>query len=513
MPKKSSPDLFDLIQSLTKSEKRYFKIYTTRNKYGQEKQYIKLFDIIDKQSEYDEEKVLKKAPEIKKFSVVKNQLYNLVLKSLSSLHADKKITMHLRSKLDHIEILFHKGLYKQAKKLLAKTKSLAYQYEEFSLILELLNIEHQLLTNAMAFKSIQKFGESVESWSSEKAEILEKIDNLRMIQTVMMPFIKLHFEGIQHREDETKKYVENLINHPILQDIEQNISISSRLTYHLIWTIYYNLINNSQKAFEHCQTRLALLEKNKLFIEKDFSRYIYTIKFCLDNSIELMIEKEIGLLLKKLNKAVSSSPSGFDQNVEAAIFITQNLAKFDYAKSKFDYPTILKEEKTILDGLNRFSDMINPGIQIELLYYIGYAYFCSGEYHASLKYLNKILNDRFTGVKCDVFNITRILNLIVHYEIGNTDLTDYISKSYMRTLDKKNVYYDIDQAIIQLVNKLANAGKDSEKKSYLYDFRDYLLSIQFKLKDLKLYKYFDVDIWLAAKLEDQSISEFKKLKK
>jgi len=48
-----SNDLFDLIHAMTKSEKRYFKLFSS----GQsgDKEYINLFNAISKQEYYDEE--------------------------------------------------------------------------------------------------------------------------------------------------------------------------------------------------------------------------------------------------------------------------------------------------------------------------------------------------------------------------------------------------------------------------------------------------------------------------
>ena len=46
--------LFDLIHSLTKSEKRYFKLMSSRHTIGDENNYIRLFDAIGKQSTYSE---------------------------------------------------------------------------------------------------------------------------------------------------------------------------------------------------------------------------------------------------------------------------------------------------------------------------------------------------------------------------------------------------------------------------------------------------------------------------
>ncbi len=49
---KQSDDLFDLIKSLKKTEKRYFKIYATRH--SEQANSAKLFSAMEKMPEYDE---------------------------------------------------------------------------------------------------------------------------------------------------------------------------------------------------------------------------------------------------------------------------------------------------------------------------------------------------------------------------------------------------------------------------------------------------------------------------
>ncbi|MCT4560919.1 MAG: hypothetical protein N4A41_06035 [Crocinitomicaceae bacterium] len=57
MSTKSSESIFELIRSLTKSEKRYFKLHASRHTIGEENNYVTLFDYIDKQAAYDEAKL------------------------------------------------------------------------------------------------------------------------------------------------------------------------------------------------------------------------------------------------------------------------------------------------------------------------------------------------------------------------------------------------------------------------------------------------------------------------
>ena len=51
MSNKFSNDLFQLIQSLSRTEKAYFKKYTSLHVIGERNNYVKLFNAIEKQKE------------------------------------------------------------------------------------------------------------------------------------------------------------------------------------------------------------------------------------------------------------------------------------------------------------------------------------------------------------------------------------------------------------------------------------------------------------------------------
>ena len=103
----SSHALFDLISSLTMSEKRYFKLFSSRHVIGESNDYIHLFNAIDKQNVYSED-VLKKASYVKNLSQEKNYLYRLVLKSLNAYHSSLNNKSRIFEFLKQVEILFHK---------------------------------------------------------------------------------------------------------------------------------------------------------------------------------------------------------------------------------------------------------------------------------------------------------------------------------------------------------------------------------------------------------------------
>lgn len=112
--------LFELIKSLTPEEKRHFKLSA---KYGTAKNYLKLFDALDKQEEYDEKAFQAKYKNeawIKNLSATKKYLYELILKDLQNNHHHESVTIAVLGEIQKIAILHKKRLFEQAKFILEK---------------------------------------------------------------------------------------------------------------------------------------------------------------------------------------------------------------------------------------------------------------------------------------------------------------------------------------------------------------------------------------------------------
>ena len=137
---KQSNYLKELILSLTKPEKRYFKVFASTHK--SKNLSILLFDEINKNKVYDESLLrekFRKEFKLKQFHVAKNYLYHLILKALSSFYQEHSVERKLNTAIDEIEILFHKGLYIQSYKTLLNAKKSAIQFEKYLKLLNLID--------------------------------------------------------------------------------------------------------------------------------------------------------------------------------------------------------------------------------------------------------------------------------------------------------------------------------------------------------------------------------------
>ena len=126
---KKNEELFHLIKSLSKSEKRYFKLETQQNESAD---YLLLFDAIEQQKTYNEAEIkalFKDKGFIVQLTTIKNYLKQRILQSLRNFHQKISKNAELIDILRNVEILFHKGQYQICESELKRAEKKLYIFK------------------------------------------------------------------------------------------------------------------------------------------------------------------------------------------------------------------------------------------------------------------------------------------------------------------------------------------------------------------------------------------------
>lgn len=153
-------ELYDLIHSMSPSEKGYFRKFVAGYNRLDDKVYEYLFNLLDKQTTLDEDAVVTNLQtRCKNLHTVRNHLYTQILKSLSSYASNKHLNFELREVLNQVEVLQNRGLHAQADKFIHygidkcdNTDSYAYQLLFIHQLKQ--NIQHQKETNKPALRKM-----------------------------------------------------------------------------------------------------------------------------------------------------------------------------------------------------------------------------------------------------------------------------------------------------------------------------------------------------------------------
>ncbi|MBL0101816.1 MAG: hypothetical protein IPP49_18720 [Saprospiraceae bacterium] len=284
MPISQSDQLFQLVNSLTKAEKRNFTFYSSRIQEAESLKYMQLFDLIEKQKELNDTQILSKLKDVDKtqYSNLKRHLYKQLMVSLRMIHIQKKNDIQVREYLDYVEILYGKGLYLQALKILDKAKLLAEKTNNDLLYLSILETEKNIESRHIT-RSGPDIVPDLITKSEDKIRVIDSIVKLSNVR------IQLHSHYIKygHVKDmvELEKFRQKYLWLTTYKGSEQ-------LTYHekiflfqsMVW--YYYIILDFENCLIHAEYWVKLFQESPVLITEDpdlFMRGYHYILTCAYN--------------------------------------------------------------------------------------------------------------------------------------------------------------------------------------------------------------------------------------
>ncbi|MCB0761936.1 MAG: hypothetical protein KDC12_10475, partial [Flavobacteriales bacterium] len=448
---KPSTELFDLIKSLSKSEKRFFKLSSSLQ--SGDKNYLKIFDAIDRQVEYDESGIKDQFSDetfIKHFPSEKNHLYKLILKSLRSYHADNSASSLLKQEIKNIEILYNKALFKECNKFLLRAKKMAIVHEKFYFLFELISWEKLLLEEA--FEDGQ-FTKDLDTLIREEQEIIEKLRNLAAYHVLYSKINYVFRSGGFVRNEDDRRLVQEIANHPLIKG--KNTALSKRAASICYYTQGFCSLANGdyEMALEKFSRTKQILDDNPK-IRKDLSkRYVRALSNMISCTIDLGNYSQARAMTKELK--ASGNLEGFNRtDIQVNIFKDTYISEMKICHQTGDFDKGLDMVESVIKQLEEWQGLLHKEQELVFYYHIAYIYFGAGLYNKALYWINKVLNDNENTLRQDLYSYARLFNLVIHFELGNFDLLEYITKSTQRYLHKRQRDYEFEKMVIDMVRRL-----------------------------------------------------------
>ncbi len=494
---------------MTRSEKRFFKLHSSLQ--SGSKNYLKLFDAIEKQKQYDEEALktqFKGETFIKHLPSEKNHLFKLILKSLRAYHSDNSANSTLKEELKNIDILYRKRLFKECKKILKKAKKFATQNDKFYFLSEIISWEKKLMLEDF---EAGKFTSDLDGLIEEEKDAIEKLRNIADYNILVTRSHFAYKGGGYARAEKEKKLAEEIKNDPLVQNVNNALSKRATVLCHYIRGIVHRADLDLEEMFKDFSQVRKLLEDNH-YLKQDLP-LIYAYALNCQRSYYLK-KRNFRSARKTLNELADLSKEKIFQNPnpKVRLFMYKYVGEMLYLLETGQHYKVHDLMKKIeLEG--GFEGKISKEHELIFDYNISGLYFGIGEYNKSLYWLNKILNDNESILRQDIYSYSRLVNLILHYELGNYDLIDYITKSTSRFLSKRERDTRAEPLLLKYIKKLPRLSDREEELQAL--FREMKAELEALFREDKeeqvIMEYFDVISWLDSKIE--GIPFYKVIKK
>lgn len=495
--------LFVLVKSLSKSEKRQFKLYVGRLGVNADAKFLALFNLMDKIKRYDE-KVILGSGIVKKsqLSNLKAHLYKQVLVSLRLNPVNQNIRVQLREQLDFATILYQKGLYKQSLKLLDKAKYTAIENEEKNVAYEIVElekiIETQYITRSIPARADELVVQAKQL--SEQNVMTSKLSNLSLQLYGQM--LKVGYI----RNDEDYKKVETYFKNKLPSYKIGDLGFREKLWLYKAHLWYSFLVQDFLSCYKYSNKWVDLFYENEKMIHLNPVFYLKGNHYLLESLFYVRYSSQFKQTLNKLEGIVESKKFPKNDNISSLVFLYLNANKLNlhFLEGTFDRGLYLVN--IIEYGIQKHKQRLDAHHIMILYYKIACLYFGNGDNKNCIAYLKKIIENKNLKMREDLMCFARVLSLVAHYEAGMDYHLELQLKSTYKFLLKMNDLHAVQKEMIKFLRSLGGI--------YPHQLKNEFQKLYIELKkyedhpyEKRAFLYLDIISWLESHLESKPVSQ------
>ncbi len=501
MPNKNTDALFQLIKSLEKSEKRNLKLFVKRNSGTEGLKSMQLFDALDKMADYDERILLKKAPAVTKqqLSNTKALLHKQILASLRVVKDYTNIDIQLREMLDHARILYNKGLYMQALKILDRLKETARSHNQLTYIQQALNFEKKIEALYIT-RSIQNRAIELTREANEVDQVIYNINRLSNLNLLLYGWYVQNGHARNNDDIQQAKKIleENLPEKPGANFYEKVYLYQIHAWYSFIKLDFLNF-------YRYCQKWVDIFEANPKMVEAETAMYVKGMHNLMSAHFDLLNHDKLAECIRRFKVFAKSNLVQNSDNNRIITYVYLYTAVINLHFLEGTFTKGLKMVPFLEEMLIKYGQYLDRHRVMVFYYKIACLYFGSGDNENTIHYLNRIINQK-DDLRTDLQCYSRLLHLIAHYELGNYDLLEYLIKSVYRYMAKMENISKVETAMLDFL-KTALKFNTSTIKPEFEKLLNRLRKYQSNKLESRAFAYLDVISWLESKIYNKNVQD------
>lgn len=498
-----SESLIHLINNLTKQEKKEFSLYISNKP---EKDYIFLFRLIDDKKISDPEELkmaFLAAKPASSFNTVVIYLFDLLIDILTRLRTEQDSYYLLFNELLHARVLYEKSMYQECFQVLKKVKEKAVYYENHFALLVAQRLElNYLLTLDFEDMDEQKLLNKQYKMNNTLKSIRQLNEQSSLYELLKYRMIN---RGASRSLEETQK-LDDLVTSEISIVASAGVeNFEIKKNHQLFQANYFITVGDYKAAFN------SFVELNKLFEENSHLwnnppvYYLMTVEGMLE-SLRIMHNYEgMNYFIEKLAK-LSSPSSSFQLNVMYVIFIYRLFSFIDAGDFDKAGIWIAEHQASLIDKML----LLKEQQQAEMSLYIALIHLGNGEYRKARKRLSATIG-RGHLYSLPLFRTIRIVNVMIHYELGDVDYIQSEIRSIKREMSKNKGYnLKVESFLLKFLN-YSFADTNRKRRAEIWEsMAEEVHALYADKYETQILRKFDFVAWVEAKIFEVPLSDILK---
>ncbi len=503
MSDQSKSGLFRLIKGMSPSEKRYFKLFTSKEGGPMNKKFIRLFDLMDQQEIYCESAILKKESSFlpAQMSNLKAHLYKRILQSLRLFDGSNIRDIQIRELIDHSQILYKRSHYDQCVRMLQKAKKMAHKYNNLELLLEVYKWEKQVLSQTVGKGNQERVNDII----AQVRQVNNQINNINSFSNILVKLNALYVRKGFARNQKDFEAV-NLILQELPSYVEDSLSFYEKLHLYNLLVDYYFFIQDFEKGCTYSQKWVDLFEYDHQ-ISLHLDSYLKGLNHLMTAQYKLLRYHDFLNNHRRMKSIHHLSGVELDPNTQLKLqkYIYSHLFNKFFMVGDFEIGVNLFSR--IQPELERFIHLLDKHSRLIMYYKIACLYFGDQRFNQAVKWLYRIINTEEEDIREDVHSFARILNLICHFEMGHMDVIPYYLRSTYRYLSKKDDLQQFQRYILDFIKQLERNMTHMVLIGQFQSLRNQLLTLVDNPYEKRAFIYFDIISWLESRIQGRKVGE------
>lgn len=495
--------LFVLVKSLSKSEKRQFKLYVGRLGVNTDAKFLALFNLLDKMKRYDEKAIMGSGI-VKKsqLSNLKAHLYKQILVSLRLNPVNQNIRVQIREQLDFATILYQKGLYKQSLKILEKAKAIAIENEEKNIAYEIVELEKIIETQYITRSIPDRANELAEQAKELSAQnvMTSKLSNLSLQLYGMM--LKVGYA----RSDEDYQRVKAYFEKQLPKYNIETLGFREKLWLYKAHLWYSFLTQDFLSCYKYASKWVDLFYENKDMIYLNPVFFLKGNHYLLESLFYVKYSSQFKETLECLEEVISEKDFPKNDNMASLAFLYVNANKLNLHFLEGTFEKGLYLVRIIEYGINKHKDRIDQHHVMVLYYKIACLYFGIGDNKSCIGYLKKIIENKQLKMREDLMCFARVLSLVAHYEAGMDYHLEVQLKSTYKFLLKMNDMHAVQKEMIKFLRSLGGIYPNQLNAEFQKLYNE-LKKYENHPYEKRAFLYLDIISWLESHLQNRPVAE------
>jgi len=256
--------------------------------------------------------------------------------------------------------------------------------------------------------------------------------------------------------------------------------------------------------YRYSQKWVDIFDAQPLMIRVETGHYIKGLHNLLNAHFDLRNFRKFELTLRQFEDFALTERVRENDNfrIQAFIYISSSKINQHCMLGTFAEGLLLVPE--IEEKLEEYDLFIDRHRILVLNYKIATLFFGNGDYGTCIDYLQRIINDP-VDMRNDLQCYARLLHLLAHYELGNYELIEPLTRSVYRFMAKLENLTVMEEEIFKFLRNSFKVSRNKLKP----ELRNFLQKIkQFEKSrfETRSFAYLDIISWLESKVFEKPMS-------